>query len=313
MAAIFSPRYRDYDTIIRMNIYTLDLNFQNVPHTIAAYLIIGAEGPVLVETGPGSTLDTLQSQLALYGVQPADVKHVLVTHIHLDHAGAAGWWACQGAQVYVHPFGAPHLINPDRLLKSANLIYGDRMKPLWGEFLAAPADKVTVVEDGDVINVAGLNLKAIETPGHARHHHVYRVEDVAFTGDITGILMPGLPLIDVPAPPPEFDLEAWAISLDKLLAENLQTIYPTHFGPLTAVRETLVALKALLPETAFFVKEQMAARKSRDELVTIYNEWNRSRARAAGLAEAAIRQYEVSNPWYMSVDGIMRYWRKKEG
>jgi glyoxylase-like metal-dependent hydrolase (beta-lactamase superfamily II) len=295
-----------------MNIYTLDLNFQNVPQTIASYLIVGPQGPVLVETGPGSTLATLQSQLALHGFATADVRHVLVTHIHLDHAGAAGWWASQGAQVYVHPFGAPHLINPERLLKSANLIYGDRMKPLWGDFLAAPADKVTVVQDGDVIDVAGLHFEVIETPGHARHHHVYRLEDVAFTGDTAGILMPGRTLVDVPAPPPEFDLEAWQTSLTRLIAENFQTIYPTHFGPVTAVEETLTELKELLQDTTSFVKEQMRGGLTRDELVTAYNEWNRQRAREAGLSEATIRQYEVANPWYMSVDGIMRYWRKRE-
>lgn len=295
-----------------MDIYTLDLNFQNVPQTIASYLIIGPSGPVLVETGPGSTLDTLITQLARHNLQPADIKHILVTHIHFDHAGASGWWAQQGAQIYVHPFGAPHLINPEKLISSATRIYGNKMDVLWGDILPAPADKVTVVYDGDIITAAGLQFRAIETPGHARHHHVYRLNDVAFTGDAAGIKIPSFPLVDLPAPPPEFDLEAWAATIDRLLAENFSAIYPTHFDRVETVRPHFLELKQTLHETAHWIKAKMAADVARDDLVEQFNEWNRSRARQVGLNDEAIHQYETANPWYMSVDGIMRYWRKKE-
>jgi glyoxylase-like metal-dependent hydrolase (beta-lactamase superfamily II) len=295
-----------------MKLYTLDLHFQGVPQTIAAYLIVGDGGPVLVETGPGSTLPRLRSELARYGFQPGDVRHVLVTHIHLDHAGAAGWWAQQGAQVYVHHFGAPHLINPDRLLQSATRIYGDKMDTLWGDFLPSPAERVTTVQDGDVLEMAGLRFTAIETPGHARHHHVFRLGDVAFTGDAAGIHLPDMPLIDVPAPPPEFDMEAWESTIDRLLAENFQTLYPTHFGAVNDPAQHLTALKKQIRETAVYVKAQLDAGMERDELVETYNTWNRTRARKAGMTDTAIHQYEISNPWYMSVDGISRYWRKRE-
>ena len=295
-----------------MELYTLDLNFQSIPQTIAAYLLVGPEGPVLVETGPGSTLPGLQAELAKHGYKPADVRHVFVTHIHLDHAGAAGWWAQQGAQIYVHPFGAPHLINPARLLNSALRIYGDRMDTLWGDFLPAPADKVTEVHDGQIIEAAGLQFKVIETPGHARHHHAYRVGDIAFTGDVAGIRLPSTSFVDVPAPPPEFELTVWQETIDRLLKEELQTIYPTHFGPITAVYEHFTLLRGLLEETAVFVKSQMDSGVDRDSLVKLYNQWNRQRARESGISETAIHQYETANPWYMSVDGIIRYWRKRE-
>lgn len=295
-----------------MTIHALDLNFQNVPKTIASYLIIGPEGPVLVETGPGSTLPTLLARLAEFNYSAADIHHVLVTHIHLDHAGAAGWWAQQGAQVYVHPFGAPHLIDPSRLLKSATRIYGDKMETLWGDFLPAPAEKITAVHHGDVIQAGGLQFTVLETPGHARHHHVYRLGDVAFTGDAAGIRLPATPFIDVPAPPPEFDLETWQETLDLLLAQNLQTLYPTHFGAITAVNDHLIRLKSLVTETAYFIKQQMDANMERDALVETYNQWNRQRARALGISETAIHQYETANPWYMSVDGVMRYWQRQE-
>ena len=294
-----------------MDIYTLDLNFQNVPQTIASYLIVGPDGPVLVETGPGSTLNNLITRLADHGVQPTDVKHVLVTHIHLDHAGAAGWWAQQGSQIYVHPFGVPHLINPDRLISSASRIYGDKMNTLWGDFLPSPEENVTIIQDGDVIEAGGLQFTAIETPGHARHHHVYQLGDIAFTGDAAAIHLPSFPLIDLPAPPPEFDLEAWIATADRLLAENLTTIYPTHFGRVDDVMTHFTELKQLLREEAAWIKEKMDAGIDRDDIVVQFSEWNKMRARRAGLTEKAIHQYETANPWYMSVDGMMRYWRKK--
>jgi len=294
-----------------MDIYTLDLNFQNVPQAIAAYLIVGPEGPVLIETGPGSTLKNLIAHLANHGFQPTNIKHVLVTHIHFDHAGASGWWAQQGSQVYVHSFGAPHLINPERLISSASRIYGDKMDLLWGDILPAPEKNVTLVNDGDVIQAGGLAFTAIETPGHARHHHVYRLGDIAFTGDAGGIKLPHFPLVDVPAPPPEFDLETWEITIDRLLAENFTAIYPTHFGRIDDVASHFKELKQRLQETAVWVKAKMDAGVERNDLVDQYNEWNRRRAHEAGLNDDAIHQYETANPRYMSVDGIMRYWRKK--
>ena len=293
-----------------MKIFTLDLNYQNMPQTIAAYLVMG-DAPVLVETGPGSTLKTLLARLVHHSVQPTDIKHVLVTHIHLDHSGAAGWWAQQGAQVYVHPVGAPHLIDPSKLLASAGRIYGNRMEALWGETVAAPAENVSVVHDGDEIKVAGLKFRAIETPGHAYHHHAYRVGDVAIVGDLGGIHLPNSPLIDLPAPPPEFHLEKWLASLDRLLAEDLQRIYLSHFGEVVEVREHLLAMKELVRETAVFIQQQMEAGLEQAQIITNYENWNRERARQLGINEDTIRQYETANPWYMSVQGVMRYWRKE--
>lgn len=293
-------------------IHVLDLHFQGIPEVTAAYLIVGPDGPFLIETGPGSTLKTLLSKIRQQGFEPEQIKHVLVTHIHLDHAGAAGWWAQQGAQIYVHSFGAKHLINPEKLLASAGRIYGDMMDTLWGDMLPAPADKVTEVFDNDTLQVSGLEIKALETPGHARHHHVFVLGDVAFAGDAAAARLPGWGLPDVPAPPPEFDLEAWETTLDRLLAQNFQRIYPTHFGPVDDVQGHLQTVKALVRETAVFIKTKMDAGLSRDEIVAAYEDWFAQRARSAGLTETAIHQYANANPLFMSVDGIMRYWRKRE-
>jgi len=294
-----------------LDIHTLDLNFLGIAHAIASYLVVGPGGPVLVEAGPSSTLATLKARLAEHGFAPGDVRHVLVTHIHLDHAGAAGWWARQGAQVYVHYIGAPHLIDPVKLLNSARRIYGEMMDSLWGEVRPVPAERVTAVYDDEPIHAAGLTFTALDTPGHAKHHHVYRLGDIAFAGDAAGIRLPGSPLIFLPSPPPEFDLEAWQQTLARLLGENFAAIYPTHFGRIDDVQDHLREANALLHESAEFIRGRMQAGVARDDLIQHYTEWNKQRAAAQGISDAMFHQYQATNPLFMAVDGIVRYWQKK--
>jgi len=294
-----------------MEILTLDLAFQQQPNTIASFLVIGPAGPVLVETGPMSTLATLREQLAEHGYQPDDIHHVLVTHIHLDHAGAAGWWAQQGAQIYVHEVGVPHLTDPSRLLRSATRIYGDQMDSLWGQNLAAPVEQVTPVIDGQTIDVAGLSFTAMDTPGHASHHHVYQLDDIAFAGDAAGIRIPGIFFVDLPAPPPEFYLEVWLKSIERLLDQPFSALYLTHFGRLDNWRQQLEVLSGLMQVASNFVRVRMNAGMDRDQILNDYRDWFNARAQAGGMAYSTFDQYEAANPLYMSVDGIIRYWTKK--
>jgi glyoxylase-like metal-dependent hydrolase (beta-lactamase superfamily II) len=294
-----------------MDIHTLDLNFQGLAQTIASYLVIGPKGPVLVETGPATTLATLRARLSDYGYELGDIRHVLVTHIHLDHSGAAGWLAREGAHIYVHHVGAAHIIDPSRLLFSASRIYGGAMEKLWGETVPAPAEQVTAVYDGDIIAAAGLEFVALDTPGHAWHHHCYRLGDVAFTGDAAGIRINAKPFVDLPAPPPEFKLEIWQQTIDRLLAEQLSAIYPTHFGRVDNVNEQLKRLRALMTQAAEFIRVRMQASAPHARLVEEYIAWRHADAVAEGLTEAEIQQYDLANPPFMSVDGILRYWQKK--
>lgn len=294
-----------------MKIYTLDLNYQNRPNTIAAYLVEGPDGPVLVETGPGSTLSNLKAGLAEHGYRPQDIHHLLVTHIHLDHAGAAGWWAQQGTQVYVHRIGAPHLINPGKLIASATRIYQDKMEQLWGAILPAPAENVTAIEDGDVIEVKGLRFTAVDTPGHASHHHVYLLEEIAFAGDLAGVHIPGVNFVDLPAPPPEFHLETWLASIERVKAMPLKAIYPTHFDRIDDWQVHFTKLEGLLQDAAEFIRIKMESGLGRDAILEEYLSWHMERAKAADMPDKIFDRYEVANPHHMSVDGIMRYWRKK--
>ena len=299
-----------------MQIHTLDLNFQNKPTTIASYLVEGSAGPVLVETGPASTLETLKRRLADHGYAPSDIGHILVTHIHFDHAGAAGWWAQQGTRIYVHHVGAPHLIDPTKLLSSATRIYGDQMDTLWGQIVPAPAGQVTALNDGDTIQIGDLTFTALDTPGHAYHHHVYRLGNIAFTGDAAGIHIPnpsqgGPSLVDLPAPPPEFNLKLWKKTVARLLEQSFTIIYPTHFGPHPDPEHQLRSLDELLDEAAEFVRKRLEDGLGRDEILVQYLDWHRARAEAADSAQEIIARYEAANPHFMSVDGIIRYWRKQ--
>jgi len=316
-----------------MDIQILDTHFQGMAQVTAVYLLVGPEGPVLIETGPGSTLPAVIGALAAQGFRPRDIKHVLLTHIHLDHAGAAGWWARQGAQIYVHHVGAPHLIDPSKLLASATRIYGDRMDTLWGEFLSAPAGKVTPLYDGDVIEAGGMTFTALDTPGHAYHHHTYLLTDdngrrIAFTGDAAGVRLPQFDVVDLPAPPPEFHLETWLGTLDRLEAAAAGVIYPTHFGPIHDIHGHLSQLRTLMVDAVAFVEARLEdlrggagddpqiakepiAPPLRSKLLEEYIAWNRARAAALNLSPTAVESYELANPLFMSVDGILRYLRKR--
>ena len=294
-----------------MRIDTIDLRFQGTPHVIAAFLLHGPEGPVLIECGPTSTLPSLTLGLDRFGLLPTDVRHVLLTHIHFDHAGAAGWWARQGATIYVHPNGAPHLIDPSKLIASATRIYGERMDTLWGEILPAPAERVVAIEDGTLIRACGLEITAIETPGHARHHLVYQLDDVVFTGDAAGIMLPGNRWVDLPAPPPEFDLEAWKATLDRLRAMNPRTLYRTHYDSGADAAAELDRLERLLDNAVSWVADGLERGLDRDASLREFTAKMREAASLDGLDPDDMLAYELANPREMSVDGILRYLKKR--
>jgi glyoxylase-like metal-dependent hydrolase (beta-lactamase superfamily II) len=291
-------------------VVTLDLNFQGRSHAIASYLIRHADGAVLIESGPGSTLPGLQAGLASEGLSPRDVTHVLLTHIHLDHAGAAGWLARQGAQIYVHPVGAPHMLHPEKLLASAARIYGDRMESLWGEFLAVPEEKLVILRDEETIEIGNLQFTPINTPGHAEHHYAYLFEDICFSGDVGGVRIPGYPYLRVPMPPPELHLERWHDSIARLRKLKFKTIAPTHFGMFEDVTWHLNEVDKGLDSASRWIEEVMPSDPPVDELRKSYTDWIEAEGKAMGLDENVVRSYELANPLGMSADGLQRYWKK---
>ena len=155
-------------------IYIIDLHFLGFPGAIASYLVSHAHGAVLVECGPSSTLPALQAGLKAHGFAATDITDVLLTHIHLDHAGAAGWLARQGARIHVHPAGASHLLNPEKLLASASRIYGEAMQTLWGEFLPVPPERLRVPQDGDDIEIGTRIVTVCDSFDAMTTHRPYR-------------------------------------------------------------------------------------------------------------------------------------------
>ncbi len=294
-----------------MQIDVIDLQFQGAPEVIAAFLVRGPGGPLLIETGPSSTRPALLAGLAALGVSPEEIRDVLVTHIHLDHAGAAGWWAQQGARVHVHGKGAAHLIDPSKLVSSATRIYGARMDTLWGDVPAAPADRIHVVTDRMKLAVGGLEVICHDTPGHAWHHLVFQIGDVLFTGDAAGIQLPGSRWVDLPAPPPEFDLEAWRATLARLRETGARTLYRTHFGPGEDAAAELDRFEAILERSARFVRELLDSGHDRDAMIEPFIEQMRGMASEAGMDPSLLEAYELANPRVMSVVGISRYWGKQ--
>jgi glyoxylase-like metal-dependent hydrolase (beta-lactamase superfamily II) len=291
-------------------IITLDLNFQNKTQAIAAYLIRHSSGAVLIECGPGSCRAELEAGLAREGLSPRDITHVLLTHIHLDHAGAAGWWSKQGAEIIVHPVGAPHMLNPEKLLASAARIYGDLMGTLWGEFLPVDGSRLRVVQDAEEIVVGNLRFIALNTPGHAEHHYVYLFEDVCFSGDVGGVRMPGYPYLRVPMPPPELHLQKWRETLGRLGKQGFKRIAPTHFGIFDDPQWHLNEVEKGLDSAARWLERTMPADPSIDELRRNFTDWMLSEGEQMGLSADVVKAYELANPLSMSADGLQRYWKK---
>ena len=292
-------------------VHTLDLNFQNRNNAIGAYLIPHSEGAMLVESGPGSTIDGLKKGLKKHGYTVGDISHVLLSHIHLDHAGAAGWLAQQGAQVCVHPRGAPHMLRPEKLIASATRIYKEDMDRLWGDFLAVPEDKLIVAEGGQKIAAGDLTMTAIHTPGHAEHHISWSIEgDIVFTGDVGGVRMLGYDYVRLPLVPPELHLEKWRDSLEKMLSMNFKRVAPTHFGVFDDAESHLNSAIACVDSTSRWLDEVMPSEPTIEELGEMVEAWMLEEALAVGVSEETLQVYEIANPLHMSSVGLARYWKK---
>lgn len=291
-------------------VVTLDLNFQGKPHAIAAYLIRHSDAVVLIECGPGSTLSALEAGLAEEGLSPRDVTHVLLTHIHLDHAGASGWLARHRAEVYVHPVGAPHMLDPEKLIASASRIYGDRMELLWGEFLPVPESQLRVPEDAEEIVIGNLKFLPINTPGHAEHHYSWLFEDILFSGDVGGVRIPGFPYLRVPMPPPELHIERWHESIARLRRQKFARIAPTHFGVFDDPQWQLDEVEKGLDAASRWLEDVMPSDPPIEELRQRFTDWMMAEEAKMGLDEEVARAYELANPPGMSADGLQRYWKR---
>jgi glyoxylase-like metal-dependent hydrolase (beta-lactamase superfamily II) len=292
----------------------LDLQFLGMPRVIATAVLAGPGGVALVDPGPASALDTLRAGLASAGIALGDVTALLITHIHLDHSGACGTLLREhpALRVYVHEKGAPHLISPDKLVESATRLYGDDMQRLWGEVLPVPEDRLVIVAGEEHIDVAGRTCEVAYTPGHASHHVSYFVRDagLAFVGDTAGVRIVEGGAVFPPTPPPDIDLDAWHDSLARIEAWGAETLFLTHFGPVSPVGPHLSELREQLDATIGLVRALLAEEGSDQEREARFLQECRRGLRRR-MSEADARTYEEAGRFDLNWRGLTRYWRKK--
>ena len=298
----------------------LDLHFQGAPHVIATAVLDTGAGLALVDPGPTSCLPALRAGLDALGARLPDVAAVLLTHIHLDHAGVTGHLARElpNLEVFVHERGAKHMIDPTRLLDSAKRLYGDQMDTLWGGFLPVPAGNVRALVGGERISVGQRSLDVDYTPGHASHHVSYFEASggLAFVGDTCGVRLGSSPFVMAPTPPPDIDLAAWDQSLRRILAWSPQTLFLTHFGPApTPPAEHVEALREALDFSARTVRDALAQHPDPADdglAASVFAEAVRRRMRER-LSAAEVRAYELGAPLDHCYLGLARFWRKVRG
>lgn len=291
-------------------IHVLDLHFYH-EHTIASFLIDSGDGWVLVETGPHSTFAQLEAGLKAHGLTANDISDVLLTHIHFDHAGAAWALAKAGATIHVHPVGLPHMASPERLYGSAKRIYGDKMEELWGLMNPIEEAKLHAVEHGAVIEVGNLRFVAHHTPGHASHHIAWQLGDAVFTGDVAGCRIELGPVVP-PCPPPDINIEQWKDSITLLKSLNPEVLYLTHYGPIRDIDAHLDQLSTMLDDWASWIKDHMAKGLDAEAMTPLFQSYAKDQLIALGADAHMVDQYEAANPAWMSVAGLMRYWKKRE-
>lgn len=293
-----------------MTVKVLDLRFLGIPGAIAAFLIETSEGPLLVETGPHSTLAHLTEGLRAQGYELADVAHVFLTHIHLDHAGSAWALARAGAKIYLHPFGVRHLADPSRLLNSARKIYKDDMERLWGQIMPIPESQLVAVSDGEVLRVGDVSLRAWHTPGHAVHHIAWQAGELLFAGDVGGVKIGTNPVVP-PCPPPDINVEDWINSANCIRELPVDTLYLTHFGICRDKHRHLEALTDRLKDWAEWMRPYAEKDEDATALVPKFQAYVADQLRSEGVSAENLKKYEAANPSWMSVWGLMRYWKKK--
>jgi glyoxylase-like metal-dependent hydrolase (beta-lactamase superfamily II) len=281
-----------------MSLEPIDLHHQAAERVIASYLLETNDGPALFDCGPSSCLDCLKDGLRQRGVELTDLRHLLLSHIHLDHAGAAGVLVREhpGLTVHVSEIGAPHLIDPTRLEASARRLYGDTFDTLWGELAPIPKENVEVV-GGRV-----LGLECFKTPGHASHHVCYAHSDgTLYAGDAAGVRLQPDRLVVPPTPPPEFDLEAWTRTLDEIERRSPARLALIHFGVADDIARHLAELRERLHTWVDWVRpgltEEEFSRMVREELV------------AKGGTD--VDAYERAMPFWQSYAGLKRYAEKR--
>jgi glyoxylase-like metal-dependent hydrolase (beta-lactamase superfamily II) len=285
----------------------------------AGYVLDAAE-PTLIETGPTTSVEPVTAALGKLGIAPDELANIVVTHIHLDHAGGVGRLSGRfpRAAVWVHERGATHLADPARLVASASRVYGEQeMREVFGPVDPVGADRLRALHDGDAIALGGRELHVLDTPGHASHH-VGLVDSrtgAVFTGDALGIHVPDLPVLRPATPPPEFDLERYVASIERIRAHARSILFFAHFGPLRDIDATCDLAIRRVREWAAVVRDAMDATDDPDELAARLETAARNDIETGSEASLDLEVLEdrlrLLSSIRMNAQGLARYWRRR--
>lgn len=292
----------------------IDLNFLGIRESVASCLLEGGGELVLVDCGPSTCLPALRAGLAERGLKTADLTAILLTHIHFDHAGAAGTLVRENPRlrVYVHEVGAKHLGDPSRLTKSATRLYGDAIQRMFGEFLPVPPENLHALAGGEVFPVAGRKIEVAYTPGHASHHVCFfdQSTGTAFTGDTAGVRLPGFDFVAPVTPPPDVNLDAYDASLTEIANRNPSRLFLTHFGSFENVQDHLQQSREGLKRWAERADAILKESSENSDRIARFNAFADEDFRR-NLPEDVARRYAVNTMPTVSWHGLARYWRKR--
>jgi glyoxylase-like metal-dependent hydrolase (beta-lactamase superfamily II) len=295
-------------------IHTLDEHWMGRPRSIATALLESDGHRALVDPGPGSTLDTLRQQLHARGLSAGDLDALLLTHIHLDHAGASGALVRENPRlvVYVHKLGAPHMIDPSKLLASAARLWPNELQRLFGETLPVPAKNLQILEGGETITLGGRKIEVVYTPGHASHHVSYfeNLEGVAFTGDTAGVRIAGHPYVMPATPPPDIDLRVWDGSFAAISQRQPARLFLTHFGFADNPPEHIALFRERLHRWAATTAEIIRTASSDAAAMESFMAAMRAEI-GEHLPAKEVEHYVFSAGLNLSFLGLARYLRKR--
>ena len=294
-------------------ITTIDLRYRGIDRCVAAFLVATSTGEVLVECGPARCLDALRSGLADAGSGMESIEHLFLTHIHLDHAGATGACTASGMTAHVHERGAIHLVDPDKLMASANRVFGKALEEDLGSLVASRAANVAPASEGYSVRIGDTSFTAIETPGHARHHHAWLVENGdarhLFSGDAAGMCLPGTRFATLPLVAPEFDLVTWLDSIDRLRTLEYDKLWLTHFGVIEDHRDFLDHVEARLRSETEFVRDLLtrAGQAPNDDLIGPYRTWHDREAARHGVDPDLLQVHCTDQHFRANLSGVRRW------
>ena len=303
-------------TTLTSGIAYADLEFQGLHRIIATATLTGADGVTVVDPGPTTTLPALERHLASIGASIQDITALFITHIHLDHAGASGTLIQRNPRikVFVHEVGAPHMVDPSKLVASAGRLYGDDMDRLWGAVTPVTPASLVTLKGGERLDRAGRRWDVAYTPGHASHHVSYFSPDsgIAFVGDTAGVQVLSGGFVLPPTPPPDIDLPAWTASLALIEQWRPQTLFLTHFGPSERVAAHIAELRDHLQFVERLAREAIARSDDEAEREAWFTEQLRGEMRRR-TSDADLRAYEMAGRFDLNWRGIARYVTKRLG